>query len=726
MMKTFKNLCWIVPLAGLFFSCSYQKKAMRKAANAVDECDYEKAIGYYQTLINKDSNSFYGNAGKGIVLSEYMERYEQAIPYLERAREHNPDKTLIKLNSDLGKSYHHIGNYSRALYYYSQAGVNDPDHPDYDAFLSKRIADCKYAIAHKETASPDEQWVKNVGNTINTPMPEYGPVVINDQMIFTSKRQDDKKEKKNVLDGKYYEASYISTMSNGSFSEPKRFVSTHQHRSFVRKRNESVVSASSDGKTLFVFREGMIYETNANDTSKTATRLDPSVNVSHFQNHAYMTPDGKQLFFTSETGKEGSGTDIYLTSKDENGKWGRPELLEINTEYSEDAPFLSEDGTLYFSSNGLPGYGGFDVYRTHLENGRWTTPQNLGQPINSPGDDIYFVLKPNSSYGYYSSSRAGGYGDMDIYQVHYIHPEIRPCASEIPLAGLITTQDSANPLSYKVSLDLPEPQKNRVKYYTWKVNGQQLKETSEKVKLTFPAAETYTIAAEVVIYCDTCPNLITMCTEKPLVAGNTVLVSNEIDESNNANTVANNNTKNNVASGKQSGAKGKNNNNISNNANNNTAKNENEANAKNAIASQKGYLSPEQLDVIGWNEKPAYFETNHYDLNADAVQLLDQNVKVLENNAQLHVTIDGYADSRGPASYNKMLSAKRANAIRDYFVKKGVAPRRITTIPHGEEGLLNNCSDGVACEESQHQQNRRVQFRLSTHPVKNPASITLR
>ncbi|MGZ3930211.1 MAG: OmpA family protein [Bacteroidia bacterium] len=697
----------LLPVLLLAASCSREKAAMRKAANAVDECDYDKAVTYYESILKKDSNSYFGNAGKGIVLSEYLGRHEQAIPYLEKALAKSPDKTVVKLNSDLGKSYHYIGNYARALYFYSKAGVNDPDHPDYDVYLSKRIADCRYAIAHGETAAPDEQSVTNAGSVINTPMPEYGAVLINEHLIFTSQRKDDKNEKKNGITGKYFEASYISTLNNGVFSEPKHYTSSNMHRRFSRKKNESVISASADGKMLFVFREGMIYETDAHDTTKAAVKMSPAINFSHFQNHAFLTPDGKTLFFTSETGKEGSGTDIYQATKDENGKWNKPEPLEFNTAYNEDAPFLSENGILYFSSNGLPGYGGFDVYKTHLENGHWTNPENLGQPINSPGDEIYFTLQPNSSYGYYSSSRAGGYGDMDIYKVHYISPEAAPCGT-LPLASMVTLQDSANPYAFNMSVDLPEKQKNRVKYYSWKINGQTVPETSDKLSYTFHSADTYTISAQAIVYCDTCPSLITMCAEKPVTAGNTVLVTNETPEQINA-----------LASGSHPESRAQ---------KNSAAKSKKGTSAEpnGSDPKQTAALNDQQLGALGWNPAPAYFQTNKYDLNSDAVLLLDHNIGILKNNANLAVIIDGYADSRGPAAYNKILSGQRANSIKSYFVKNGISEKRITTVAHGETGLVNACSDNVDCEETQHQQNRRVQFRVISRPVKTPNTITLR
>src|SRR4051812_24149258 len=193
-----KKIIPLVLLSLIFTYCSQEKKLLRHAANAVERSEFEKAVGYYDQVIQKDSSSFFGNAGKGVVLSEFMSRHEQAIPYLERALKNTPDKTKPILHSNLGKSYHFVGNYERALFYYGKSQKdNDPKWADYDEFLTKRIADCRYAIEHPQVAPPENQSITNVGPTINTEMPEYTPVVAGGKMYFTSKRQDDPKEKKN-------------------------------------------------------------------------------------------------------------------------------------------------------------------------------------------------------------------------------------------------------------------------------------------------------------------------------------------------------------------------------------------------------------------------------------------------------------------------------------------------------------------------------------------------
>ncbi|MEO6304902.1 MAG: OmpA family protein [Bacteroidia bacterium] len=663
----------------IIVSCSEEKKLLRKASNAVDVYDYDKAVSYYDQILAKDSMNFYANAGKGVVLSEYIGKYDKAIPYLEKAIKKSPGKNSMKINNDLGKSYHYIGNYPRALYFYGKSATdNKEDNPDYDIFLAKRVADCKYAMEHPEIAPPEQQSVKNIGSVINTEMPEYGPVYTHGEMIFTSKRKDTPKEKKNGLDRRYFESIYVSTVKNGVFSTPRRTTFPENgDKTKFRKGGESAVSASADGKTLYVFRGGKLYEANLNDTTQAEHKMASNINFSYLQGHAFASSDGKMLLFTSESEKGRGGTDIYKSLKGEDGQWSDPQLLpyNINTDYNEDAPFLTEDGTLFFASNGLPGYGGYDVYKTHMdENGQWTAPENLGQPINTPGDDIYFALNPNSSKGFYSSSRQGGYGDMDIYNVHYVSNETPKCKSIDTLFVINAMPSNENQLTYSFSVNIPEKYKNNIKSISWKVNDELLTQTSDKIEYAFSGNNTYKVFAKTIVYCDTCPTLLAMCAEKEIVIGQTILANNS----------------------------------------------ETEKETKPVITKKKmtpaGELNNEQLAALGWNSTPDYFDYNQSTLREDAKSVLDKNIDVMKQNRDLTIVINGYADSRGTDLYNKNLSVKRANSIKQYMVEKGISKRRITSVVgYGESMIENGCIDGVVCDEQHHQENRKVDFKVSSN-----------
>src|SRR5690606_258080 len=137
------------------------------------------------------------------------------------------------------------------------------------------------------------------------------------------------------------------------------------------------------------------------------------------ESYASITPNDKVIYFSSNRDGGFGGKDIYKIERLPNGSWSKAVNLgsTVNTPYDDDAPFIHSDGrTLFFSSQGHQNMGGFDIFKTKLnDNGEWTTPENIGFPINTVNDDIYFVLAADGKTGYYSSSQQGGFGGQDIY-----------------------------------------------------------------------------------------------------------------------------------------------------------------------------------------------------------------------------------------------------------------------------------------------------------------------
>ena len=695
----------LLVMSMIIASCSQEKKLIRKASNSVERSNFEEALGYYDQVLAKNGNSYFANAGKGVVLSEYIGRHAEAIPYLEKALTQHPEKTGMKINYDLGKSYHFVGNFPRALYFYGATEkYNKVGNPDYDMFLTKRVADCKYALEHPEIASAEQQSIANIGNTINTPAPEYGAVYTRGKLIFTSKRKDDDKEKKNGLDGRFFDAMYVSKVNDGNYSPPRRFTSPDvRGNDNFSQPHESVVSVSPDAKTLYIFRAGQLYDVDLNDSTKSARKLDNDINISDLQSHASLSSDGNMMIFASEAKRGMGGLDLYKTVKID-GKWANAELLDnsINTQFNEDSPYLGANNTLFFSSNGLPGYGGYDIYKTMLVDGRWTTPQNVGQPINSPGDDTYFALNAGSSNGYYTSVRSGGQGDMDIYKVHYTNMEMPECTGMDPLFAVAATPGVNNPMSYVLSLEAPSQSQTNIRSYNWTVNGGSISQNTKQFEYTFNTPGSYTVGAKAVAYCDTCPSLMAMCSEKVIEIGNPVFVNTDSIKRANDLATTNKNSKN---------------------------KNKTDAPLKTKTVkttTSEVVLNETQLKDLNWNNNTPLFDLNKSEVREDAKSALNQNIDLLKNKTSLAVNINGYADSRGSEAYNEGLSQRRANAIKAYMMSKGVSKGRIIkTTGYGENNLLNNCDDGVECSEAEHQVNRRVQFEV-INIIKTPGEISLK
>ncbi|MEO8762213.1 MAG: OmpA family protein, partial [Bacteroidia bacterium] len=153
--------------------------------------------------------------------------------------------------------------------------------------------------------------------------------------------------------------------------------------------------------------------------------LDTTINEKIFQNHISISKDGKTIYFSSEHKDGLGGLDIYKLEKQADGTWTKATNLGnvINTDENDGSPFISEDGkTLYFSSKGHNGFGGYDIFKSTFNGTSWSEPENMGIPFNSAGDDIYMTINKAETGGYLSSSRAGGYGDEDIYEITYLRP----------------------------------------------------------------------------------------------------------------------------------------------------------------------------------------------------------------------------------------------------------------------------------------------------------------
>jgi hypothetical protein len=187
---------------------------------------------------------------------------------------------------------------------------------------------------------------------------------------------------------------------------------------------------SSDGKILYLskddnYNSDIFTSTYDGTTWGQTVKLNKNINTRYWESHGFVTEDGEQLIFASDRPGGFGGLDLYL-SKKVNGDWGPPVNLgpEINTQFNEDRPFLINNGKiLFFSSQGHSTMGGYDLFRSELQsNGLWSKPSNLGYPINTPDDNIFFMPVENGNAGYYSTNKdPAGEGKEDIYKITFKH-----------------------------------------------------------------------------------------------------------------------------------------------------------------------------------------------------------------------------------------------------------------------------------------------------------------
>lgn len=676
-------------------SFSQVSSLLRKAGRAVERNDLDAAKAYYLKAYNIDKTNYSTNLGLGFMLGDLQHKYAEALPYLESAYLKSPTDTFPDFLYTLAKCYQQTGDFTKAEAIFSRLIVVATEDKEEDKLytldLKKNEEDCKFAFKNIDSVYNKNIYVGNLGSNVNTSMPEYVPVInASSELIFTSRRKDSKKEKINKLDGKYYENMYISKIINGKPQTVKVYTLLDKAlKSKYDKKHVSIVSCAPDGKTIFIFQDNKIHEVAVQSSENNSSKLmSKNINIDYYQNHATVSKDGKTLFFTSEDARGVGASDIYKSVKDNNGDWSIPENLgkAINTEYDEDSPFLSEDGnTLYFSSKGHPGFGNYDIYKSTFQNGAWTPAENLGQPINSPGHDIFMVETNNGSEGYFSSSRSGGFGDMDIYKISYLDKLNKECKEATsPLVYLKSTlTDSA---SQTVAFNANVSSSLKVLSYEWQYNQTKLNNTTSSISQIVSNTEIGdSVYVKLTVGCDTCIAPLVICNytkyQKPKIEVIAITNTTNIASvtNNEANPYENNETR----------------------ALNNDTKNE----------SKKEYLTKTEIASLGINLTPIHFSLNKSNIREDAVAILKNNITVLSSHPELAVMVYGFADSRGSSAYNMHLSKQRAKRVKDYLVSNGLKTNQIkNVIGKGEKFVLNKCTEGVTCSDEEHEENRRVEF----------------
>ncbi|MBI4649519.1 MAG: OmpA family protein, partial [Bacteroidia bacterium] len=196
------------------------------------------------------------------------------------------------------------------------------------------------------------------------------------------------------------------------------------------ENHDASVGISPDGQKILIYRSsinmGDIYvcELSGNIWSEPKPLSSP-VNSSYQESSACFSSDGNEIFVVSNRIENNlGGKDIFICQKNEKGNWGKARNLSnlVNTNYDEEGVYMHPDNkTLYFSSKGHNSMGGFDIFRTVRDSaGNWSLPENIGYPINTLDDDVFFVMAANGEHGYFSSYKAAGFGEQDIYKVTFL------------------------------------------------------------------------------------------------------------------------------------------------------------------------------------------------------------------------------------------------------------------------------------------------------------------
>jgi tetratricopeptide (TPR) repeat protein len=445
--------------------------------------DAEKIADKLLTLKPESANY---NYRKGFVRIKIDNDAKGAIPYLEKAilnTDKNYDAYGVSEKSapidafyHLATCYHQLQEIDQAIAMYNKFITNSSSKSELVPVAKMNIEQC--GIARELMAKPSSGDLKNVGANVNSQNPEYAPVISLDgsSLYYTSKRPWSNGESDNFRSpsNNYYpEDVYVSflNLQDSTFNQSQKLDFCGANK------NEATVAVNSDERKIYIYQDsagtGDIYFSDFFASKFNAIQKldDASINSKYWETHCMTSHDGKYIFFASDRPGGFGGLDIYMMAKTNDNSWTKPINLgaKINTPYNEDAPFISIDNKkLFFSSNGSKSMGGYDILSADLSSdGTWGEAINLGYPINTPSNEIYYTTTIDGTRGYLSSNREGGYGNTDIYEIFNTKLGLKNMA--VFKGDIKTTDGSPLPEDFVVNMkiiceDCDDYDKNRTIY----------------------------------------------------------------------------------------------------------------------------------------------------------------------------------------------------------------------------------------------------------------------
>jgi outer membrane protein OmpA-like peptidoglycan-associated protein len=440
----------------LFFSAialqAQDSKSLADAEHYFSVRSYDVALPKFLAAIQAGEKSPLVYYKTGVCYQKSPETDEQikSIPYFEYALKNGKDMPT-SLYFDLGTMYLKDENLQNAVQSFTKfRDLSSKADKKTMAQADEAIQTCHNAIALMSV--PRNFKVTHFNSIINTKYTEYNPVVSADEsvMAYTALRPNTGKTR---TGDKFIEEVYITYNINGAWSEPKVMPIAHDY-------NVGTAGISADGQKMLIFMGGAtdpggLYQiSKAGDSWSKPSLITPSLNTpKYLESTASITPDGKTIYFASDRLGGQGGLDIYKTSLQANGSWSNPVNLgpEVNTKANEDAPFIHPDQkTLFFTSDGHNSMGGRDIFVTRMVGTKWTSPENMGYPVNTTVNDNYFTLIADGTRAYFSSDRKGGMGGQDIYYI-----DLPAESANIPLTmikGKILNAETGKPMPTKIYL----------------------------------------------------------------------------------------------------------------------------------------------------------------------------------------------------------------------------------------------------------------------------------
>lgn len=642
----------------LISSCSTTQK-VKDGNTAFQQKSYALAANFFKTEFNDESESKQKAekafmAGESYRLSNNTKEAEQ---WYAKALELEYPEPVVKLNYGLMLMANE--KYSQAMTQFYEYSRDDPFNKQKAAELIKA---CKEASKWQSARS--NMMIANL-NSVNTPANEYAPVFYkNKDLVFTSDKYD-------AAGGDTY------YWTNEKFSDI--FISKQEANGEYRSNapfSPQINSGFNDGTPAFNEDFTLMYFTRCGSQGKKddfCKIMEATFDGVYWSNPIpvnlfgdtvntgtpWLSKDANTMIFAADVPVSGhGGKDLYITTYQEDN-WTAPQNLgnEINTSGDEMFPFVDEEGTLYFSSSGHSGMGGLDIFSAQKSDKTWKNVVNLKPPINTGADDfgiLFEKIKPKDendpirSSGYFSSSREGGMGGDDIYHFLLANENI------FRLDGIVLEkiyEDPADPNSKVTDLTpLPQALLTLKKYEGGlKVIDSVLADKFGKFEFDLESNSNYKVYSEKPGYF----NKSVDATTKGLRDLENILITVKV-----------------------------------------------------RVLMDRIY---EEKEIVIEN---IYYDYDSTVLRAESKPILDTLVILLNENPEVIVEIGSHTDSRGSDAYNLALSQGRAESVVRYLIEKGIDQKRVRAKGYGETKLVNRCGNDVDCSEEEHQRNRRTTFKV--------------
>ena len=658
--------------------------------------DFDNALPILEKLYDIDPENSNTCFSIGNCLMSINGRESEAIPYYEKASEHltisykianhKEDNSPLEVFELLADAYHMNYEFDKAIekYVLYKNFLSEANSDDINS-INRKIRKSKYA----------KSMVKNTMNlkitsiaSINTEFSEYGPLINaeENEMYFTTKRPKDLLESKDDQGG-FYEDIYYSYKLNNSWSKSKLCSS-----SLNKEHSSSALYFSPDGEFILTsminnnIKLGplgrSIYESERKGSDwNEPNLLQNNVNSEFWETTANMNLHKNILFFVSDRDGGYGGRDIWMIKKISNGSWSLPENLgePINTEYDEESPYFHPDGkTLYFSSTGHKTIGGFDIFKSILDNDlNWSSPVNMGYPINTVNDDLFFTPSIDGKTAYFSSIRKQGKGNYDIYKISL------PLNDETNLSiykGILKNDRGEILKNYNITVS-----NNNI------LSKYQPNDSTGKFTLVLNPGESYNIKFE--FDSNFINDTINVSSENL----GFYFYSKSIDFSTNELVFLEK---------------------LEN------IKKESEMSDEVLIDNNETAIEPviikEETEIVDTNTeihiifyKNINFKTESSELSNKEKLKLDKLILDLKNNLSWTINSIGYTDNTGSIKYNQILSVLRSESVKTYICNRGVNYKRIKTIGMGEDHPIaeNLAADG-SDNPTGRGANRRVEIQI--------------